>query len=85
MKKRIILFLLIILLLFIYLNSNFLVKNILDYTETFIKNLFPYTFIVFTLSSLLVDYDLLSILEPKYYITIMSLISGFPSGAKYTA
>ena len=32
-----------------------------------------------------VFYDLLSILEPKYYITIMSLISGFPSGSKYTA
>lgn len=85
MKKRIILFLLVILLIFIYLNSDYLVKNILEYTESFIKNLFPYTFIIFTISSLLVDYDLLSILDPKYYITIMSIISGFPSGAKYTS
>lgn len=85
MKKRIILFLLVILLIFIYLNSDYLVKNILEYTENFIKNLFPYTFIIFTISSLLVDYDLLSILDPKYYITIMSIISGFPSGAKYTS
>lgn len=84
MKKRFTLLLLIIFLILIFINSDYLIANILEYTELFIKNLFFYTFIIYIISSLLVDYDLLELLNPKIYITIMSLISGFPSGAKYT-
>ena len=83
MKKRLILLFLILLLILIFLNSNYIIKNIIDYTYLFINNLFFYTFIIYVITSLLIEYDLLSILNPIHYINIMSLISGFPSGPKY--
>ena len=84
MKKRLIQIFLIILLILIFLYSDYLIKNIIDYTQLFINNLFFYMFIIYIISSLLVDYDLLSSINPIFFVTLMSLISGFPSGAKYT-
>lgn len=83
MKKRLILIILLLVLLLIFINSNYIISNIVSYTDTFINNLFFYTFIIYIISSLLIDYDLLDILNPISFITIMSMISGFPSGAKY--
>ena len=83
MKKRLILLLLVLFLILIFINSNYIIKNILDYTYLFINNLFFYTFIIYIITSLLIEYDLLSILKPIHYINIMSIISGFPSGPKY--
>lgn len=83
MRKRLILSSLIILLIFIFINSTYLVPYIINYTKTFINSLFFYTFIIYIISSLLIDNDLLSILSPIKYITLMSMISGFPSSSKY--
>lgn len=83
MKKRLIIIFLLILLILIFINSNYLISNIITYTDTFINNLFFYTFIIFVISSLLIDNDLLDLLNPISFISIMSLISGFPSGSKY--
>lgn len=83
MKKRLILLLLVLFLILIFINSNYIIKNILDYTYLFINNLFFYTFIIYIITSLLIEYDLLSILKPTHYINIMSIISGFPNGPKY--
>lgn len=83
MKKRLILLTLMILLILIFFNSTYIVKNILEYTTLFINNLFVYTFIMYVISSMLIDYDLLEVLKPRSYITIMSILSGFPSGSKY--
>ena len=38
---------------------------------------------MYVISNLLIDYGLLEILKPKTYLTMMSIISGFPSGSKY--
>ena len=79
---------LVTLLLFLYLiNSNYIIKCFLDYTNIFISKLFPFTFINFLLVSFLLDCGLLDILPLKKsstYIFFLSLLSGFPSGAKYT-
>lgn len=78
-------------LLFLYLmNSTLITKSILDYTSLFVEKIFPASFLFFTLSSLLIDYHfiekietLLKVSGPIFYIVMMSLISGFPSGSKY--
>ena len=80
--KKIIICILSIILILIFINSNYIITNLIDYTNLFINNLFFYTFIIYIISSLFIDYDLLSIIKPTTYITIMSMISGFPSGAK---
>ena len=80
-----------ILLVLYLLNPALIIKSILDYTDLFIKKLFPVSFIFYIISSLLIDYGLVEFLTNTLnlngatsYVTIMSLISGFPSGAKYT-
>lgn len=83
MKKRLILLCLILLLFLVFLNTNSLISILLEYTTLFINNLFLYTFIMYVISNLLIDYGLLEFLKPKTYLTIMSMISGFPSGSKY--
>ena len=82
--------LLLTLLVLYLLNSSFVVSNVLKYTDLFIKKLFPASFIFFTLSSLCLDYklpekisSLFNINGYVFYVIIMSMISGFPSGSKY--
>lgn len=93
MKKKyqtITIILITILLITYILNSNLIVKNILDYTELFLTKLFPTSFIIYILSSILIDYGIINYLSKLKlngtiaYVSIMSFISGFPSGAKYT-
>lgn len=90
-KYQITIIISIILLLVLYIiNANLIIKNILDYTNLFINKLFPTTFIIYILSSILIDYEIINLLSTKklngniIYITLMSMISGFPSGVKYT-
>lgn len=90
-QRIIILVILVILLLLYLLNSSLVIKSILDYTNLFFKKLFPVSFIFFIFSSLLLDYGLIELITTylhlngsTIYITLMSLVSGFPSGAKYT-
>ncbi len=78
-------------LIFLYLiNSNLIIKSILDYTKLFINKLFPTNFLFFILSSLLIDLGIINLLNSLklngsiLFVTIMSIISGLPSGAKYT-
>lgn len=93
MKKNyhslVIIFIVILLSTYI-INSNLIIKSILEYTNIFITKLFPASFIIYILSSILIDYGIINYLSKLklngavIYITIMSFISGFPSGAKYT-
>ena len=75
---------------FYFLNANTLKKCFLDYTELFFNHLFPASFPFFMISSLLIDYGLvevISIIFPNsasIYILLLSMFSGFPSGAKYS-
>ena len=89
-SNLILIFLITILTLYI-VNSNLITTGILDYTKLFFTKLFPTSFIIFTISSLLINYQLIEFLSKTIksncsiiYITIMSMVSGFPSGAKYT-
>ena len=73
-----------------FLNANSFKKCFLDYTELFFNHLFPASFPFFIISSLLIDYGLvevISIIFPNsasIYILLLSMFSGFPSGAKYS-
>lgn len=89
-KNRLILVTLIGMLVFYLFNSNLVIVSILDYTEIFISKLFPVSFIFFIISSLLIDYGIISFLDRVFhvrttnlYIFLVSMISGFPSGSKY--
>lgn len=90
MKKTLntIIILVNLLLLFLYLlNSEFIIKSFLDYTNIFITKLAPFTFLNILLISILIDYNLLDMLPIKnsnLYVFFLSLLSGFPSGAIFT-
>lgn len=95
MKKtyqRIIIITFLLTLLIIYtINSTLVIKSILDYTNLFITKLFPTNFVFFMLSTILIDQGLIELINNKlklngsiFYVTIMSILSGIPSGSKYT-
>lgn len=93
MKKnyqRLILLTLLVLLISYLLNATIIVKSIIEYTNLFITKLFPTSFIIYIISSILIDYGIINEISKLklngnvFYVTLMSLISGFPSGAKYT-
>ncbi len=90
-KRILILSILSVLLILYLLNASLIIKSILEYTKLFFTKLFPANFIFFTISSLLIDYGLIETISTytnlntsNFYIFLMSLISGFPSGSKYT-
>lgn len=84
--------LILIYLTVLYLSNALLITNqILVYTKLFIEKLFPASFLFFTLSSLLIEYNAIETLtkirkknSASLYVTLASLISGFPSGSLYT-
>ncbi len=89
-RLTIIIFLLVLLTLYT-INSSLIIKSILEYTKLFITRLFPTNFIFFVLSTILIDQGLIEIINNKlkldgsvFYVTIMSILSGIPSGSKYT-
>lgn len=90
-KSNYILILLICLMTLYLINSNLITKHILIYTKLFIEKLFPASFLYFTFSTLLIEYNIIPKLSKllktngaNFYIITMSMISGFPSGSKYT-
>ncbi len=90
-RQLLILLSLTLLLLLCIINSNFVMQSILDYTQLFFKKLFPASFLFFVFSSLLIDYGLIEFFTNTlhlngciFYVILMSLVSGFPSGSKYT-
>ncbi len=89
-RSLILIGLFILFILYIF-HSNLVIKEILEYTNLFFKKLFPVSFLFFVFSSLLVDYGLIEMISKIFhcngsifYVGFMSMISGFPSGAKYT-
>ena len=86
-KTILILVTLLIILILYFINSEFIIKSFLEYTKLFYTKLFPVSFIFFVFSTLLIEYKILDILPiniNSIYVFLLSLISGFPSGAKYT-
>ena len=90
-KNLIILLLLCIILIIFVTNSNNILLIIINYSKIFLLNVFPSSFIFLLLSILIIDYgivytlnNIFNIKSIKLYIYILSIISGFPSGAKYT-
>jgi len=90
-KSNLILIALTCLTVLCLLNSTIVTNKILVYTKLFIEKLFPASFLFFTLSTLLIEYNMVQKLSKvlkrnsaNLYIIVMSLISGFPSGSKYT-
>ena len=91
-KKTNVYLVILLCLTILYLkNSSFVTEQILSYTKLFIEKLFPASFLFFTLSSLLIEYNIIPFLTKFFhhsgaifYVVTMSLISGFPSGSKYT-
>lgn len=99
LKTLPIILLLLIGLFYTLLNPSAIFKDILEALNVFINNLFPAMFFFYTLSDLLINYGFINILEYLFnglfkkvfhisgassFIVIMSILSGFPSGAKYT-
>lgn len=90
--KTILILVTLLVLLFSYLlNSRYIIDCILDYSLLFITKLFPVSFLLFIFSSLLLDYGLIIYIEKilkinstNIYLFIVSMLSGFPSGSKYT-
>lgn len=90
-KSILILVTFIIFLIFCICHSETIIVHIIDYSKLFITKIFPANFLFYILSSLLIEYGiiqvfgyLLHINTSSFYVFLLSLISGFPSGAKYT-
>lgn len=82
-------FLIFLLLCVIY--SEVLLVHILDYSKLFLTKVFPTSFIFYILSSLIIEYGIIQVFfnifhlnTSSFLVLLLSLISGFPSGAKYT-
>jgi len=86
-KNILVIVILLFLLILYFINSKYIIYNFLDYTKLFYTKLFPTSFIFFLFSSILIDYRLLQMLPiniTSLYVFLLSIISGFPSGSKYT-
>lgn len=90
-QRTIIILLLVILLILYTINSPLIINSIISYTKLFITKLFPTNFIFFIISTILIEQGLVQLISNKlklngsiFYVTIMSILSGIPSGAKYT-
>jgi len=89
--KRILILVTLLLLLLLYLlNSTLIITEFINYTNLFMTKLLPVTFIFFICTSLLLEYGIIELLNKlfkinttTFYIILISLISGFPSGSKY--
>lgn len=85
MKKRLLLFCLLTFFLFLMVDANYYSDAIFDYTKLFIRNLFPFTFVIFVLSRLLFEFGLFEVFPTTLSILFLSMVSGFPSGSKFLA
>ena len=79
---------LIILLIYYFFHTSFIIENIINYSVSFFKNFFPVSFLLNIIIFLLLDYELIPILSfipnisSSFLLFIFSFISGFPSGSK---
>ena len=95
MKKNHKSILILVTLLFYFLlcvlKSNQIISIFLEYSHLFFTKLFPVSFLMLLFSSLLIRYQFIEIIFSygwirtyRMYIFLLSLVSGYPSGAKYT-
>lgn len=97
-KKNIFLLFLICIFFSIIYKSKLVLSSTNLCLQLFTNNLFPSVFIFYTLSDLLVNYDILKIFKSSIFISIsnflkistnslyiifFSMLTGFPSGSKY--
>lgn len=88
-KNSWILVTLLFILFFVLFYSSQVLVSVIDYSILFLTKLFPSTFVFFLLSSLLVEMGIIDFLKmifpysaQRFYAFFVSMISGFPSGAK---
>ena len=98
MKNKLLELLIVVIFLSLLITPNLITTEILNATRVFINTLFPSIFPFFLISYLLISYNFPKTIN-KYlktvtknifhvegsssFIIIMSMLSGFPSGAKY--
>ena len=90
-KSVLILVILLLFLMLCLLQANDVLLEVVQYTTLFLKRVFPSSFLFLTVSSLLIDYQLLLLIQKilkrestYFYVFLFSMISGFPSGAFLT-
>ena len=90
-KTILILVTLIFFLLMYLFNSEYIINCILEYSILFLTKFFPVSFLFFIFSSLLLDFGFIIYIERIFkikstniFLFLVSMISGFPSGSKYT-
>ena len=96
--KKLILFTLLIILVLTIFNSKLVVFSVKESCSLFFNNLFGPIFVFYTLSDLLINYNILKVFKlglfnklskflnispNSLYIIFFSMITGFPSGSKY--
>ena len=90
-KSILILVTLIIILLVFLVNVDLIINNIINYTNIFFYKLFPSSFILYLIIYMIIEYGFIQFINNylhinscSYILFILSLINGFPSGAKYS-
>jgi len=91
-KKNVAVIVFLVVLLMLYVvSAEVVIASIIDYSILFLTKLFPVSLIFFIFSNLLIEYGLIQLCSYYFnvntsslYVLIISMISGFPSGAKYT-
>ena len=90
-KNILILIILLLILIYYLFNNNLIINNVLDYSKLFLTRLFPVSFIFYIIIGLLIDYgiiefmsNILHINTTNLFVYLISMLSGFPSGSKYT-
>jgi len=85
-KSILILVTLFFFLVFYIIHISEMIHSFLEYSEMFVQKIVPVSFPFYILSTLLLDYrffDYFPFNSYSYYLFFLSMISGFPSGAKY--
>lgn len=100
MKNKFIQMIIFVIFLSLIFNSNLVLNEIKDATNTFINILFPSIFPFYLISNILINYNFCNTLSKYFskitnflfhtsnasnFVIIMSIFSGFPSGSKYIA
>lgn len=96
MKKKylsILLFVTLFLIIIVFLlKSDDILTNTMLYSNLFYNKVFPSAIIFYTLSNIILEYDFIGLIfnifkinSSSIFIFVLSLISGFPSGSKYTS
>ena len=84
--KSIVIIILLLLFLYLYLiNSVFMMNHFIDYSILFLTKMVPVCFPFMILSSLLLQYGIISYIPLGEYFGLffLSLLSGFPNGTKF--